>query len=235
VPLRYLVLAVADTTLAGLGGGRARRLRRLTKPALMPTLGWWLRTRSRESGADPVMVRATLAGLGLSATGDVALLGDDDRAFLGGVGSFLGAHLAYVAAFSRRARPWRQPGTASRLAPVALVWSTSVPVFAARAGSLRVPVAVYGSAAMQATALLLDDDVPADSRRRIAAGAACFLLSDTLLGAGRFLRQGGRDRAGRADDLLDAAVMATYTAAQWLIADGVARCPAPGQAGPQRA
>jgi len=228
MPVPYLALAVADTALAAAGRGRARRCRRLTKPALMPTLAWWLRARSRESGADPVMVRATLAGLGLSAAGDVALLGDDDRAFLGGVGSFLGAHLAYVAAFSRRAGGWRRPGTAWRLAPVALVWSTAVPVFAARAGSLRAPVAVYGSAiaAMQATALLLDDDVPTGSRGRIAGGAACFLLSDALLGAGRFLLRDRRDRARRGDGLLDAAVMATYTTAQWLIADGVARCPA---------
>jgi len=235
--LSYLALAVADTTLAGLGRGRARRLRWLTKPALMPTLAWWLRTRSRESDTDPAMVRATLVGMGLSAAGDVALLGDDDRAFLGGVGSFLGAHLAYVAAFSRRGRSWRQPGTASRLAPVALVWSTAVPAFAARAGSLRLPVAVYGSAivAMQATALLLDDEVPTAGRRRIAGGAACFLLSDTLLGARRFLLQGRHDRTRSADGLLDAAVMATYTTAQWLIAGGVARCPAPAQAERQRA
>jgi len=225
MPLPYLVLALADTTLAALGRGRPRRLRWVTKPALMPALAWWLRARSRTSHADPVMVRRTLAGIGLSAGGDVALLGDGDRAFLTGVGSFLGAHLAYMAAFSRRRRPWRGPRAAVRVAPVALVWVVAVPLFASRAGSLRVPVAVYGSAlsAMQATALLLAADVPAGSRRRIAGGAACFLVSDALLAAGRFLPVSGRHRTER---VVDAAVMATYTTAQWLVADGVTRCPA---------
>lgn len=225
MPLPYLALAVADTTLAALGRGRARRLRRLTKPALMPALACWLRSRSRTCDADPVMVRTTLAGLGLSAGGDVALLGDGDRAFLAGVGSFLGAHVAYIAAFSRRRGPWHGPRAAARVAPAALVWVGVVPLVAARAGSLRMPVAVYGTAlaAMQATALLLDDDVPSAGRTRIAGGAACFLVSDALLAAGRFLPVSGRHRAGR---VVDAAVMATYTTAQWLIADGVTRCPA---------
>jgi uncharacterized membrane protein YhhN len=53
-------------------------------------------------------------------------------------------------------------------------------------------------------------------RARILAGASVFLLSDTLLGVRRFLTKGE-------GDALEGAVMATYTAAQWLIAEGMSR------------
>ncbi len=53
-------------------------------------------------------------------------------------------------------------------------------------------------------------------RGRIQAGAALFLLSDSLIGAQLFLRD-------EPSPALDSAVMATYTAGQWLISDGVRR------------
>ena len=85
----YVALAVADAVLAGRPGATARRLRYVTKPALMPVLA----TASRRAGGG----RALTAAQALSWGGDVALLGQGPRAFQGGLGSFLGAHLAYVA------------------------------------------------------------------------------------------------------------------------------------------
>ncbi|HEX2174287.1 MAG TPA: lysoplasmalogenase [Nocardioidaceae bacterium] len=217
MPVPYVVVSAADLALTAFGSGRARRLRWLTKPLLMPTLAWWMRTHRRHSYG--TMMRRTQAALGLSAVGDVALLRDDDAGFLRGLGAFLAAHVAYVSAFSARRRPWGSPGTARRVAPVVAVWATAVPALAARAGRLRVPVALYGTAIalMQVTALMLDDRMPARGRTRVALGAACFMLSDALIGARRFLLPA---RYGRAADV---GVMATYVTAQWLIADGVVR------------
>lgn len=219
--LAYAVLSSADTVLAALSPDAAGRLRRLTKPLLMPMLAWSM--RSRRSGADRVMMQRTLAGLGLSAVGDIALLRHDDVGLLRGLRAFLAAHLAYICAFSHRGRWVAGSGTAKRLVPLAVVWASVLPTFARRAGSLRAPVFVYGTvlAAMQASALLLDDDVPAAARTRIARGAACFLVSDALLAAGRFLMP--RGPGARHHRLDEAAVMATYTFAQWLIVDGVVR------------
>ncbi len=45
------------------------------------------------------------------------------------------------------------------------------------------------------------------------AGTSLFLLSDSLIGVQRFL-------LGRPSPTLESAVMGTYTAGQWLIADG---------------
>jgi uncharacterized membrane protein YhhN len=218
----YVVVCAADLALTALGRGPLRRLRWLTKPLLMPTLVWGMRWHRR--GSYDAMVRRTQAALALSAVGDVALLRDDDRGFLGGIGAFLGAHVAFIAAFCTRQRSWTLPGTAGRLAPVAAAWASATPAIAARARSMRVPVAVYGTAIalMQATALMLDEGLPRHGRRRIAAGAACFMLSDALIGARKFVLPARYARAA------DVAVMATYVTAQWLIADGVVRA-SPGR------
>ena len=53
-------------------------------------------------------------------------------------------------------------------------------------------------------------------RDRLLTGAALFLVSDTLLGVRRFVLP------GRAEGL-DSAVVATYAAAQWCLADGMRR------------
>ena len=66
---------------------------------------------------------------------------------------------------------------------------------------------------MAATTAVLPDS---PGRSRIQAGAALFLLSDSLIGAQQFLVTSRRPA-------LESAVMATYTAGQWLISDGVRR------------
>lgn len=217
MPLPYVVVCAADLALTAAGPGRARRLRWFTKPLLMPALAWSMQIHRRR-GYDR-MVRQTLTGLGLSTAGDVALLRDDDTAFLTGLGSFLGAHLAYISAFSSRRRAWGSPGTTRRATPVVAAWATVLPAIAAKAGPMRVPVVVYGTviAGMQMTALMLDPQLPAKGRARVAAGAVVFMVSDGLLGAQKFLLP---SKCGPAADV---GVMATYMTAQWLIADGVRR------------
>lgn len=71
----FLVLAAADTLLAG--AGRARQ-RWLTKPFLMPVL---------MAGSD----RGSRRALALGGAGDMALLGTGDVAFTGGLACFLAA------------------------------------------------------------------------------------------------------------------------------------------------
>src|SRR4051812_19310425 len=78
----FAALATADTLLAASGRDR---LRRLTKPLLMPTL---LRGKPR-----PPQRALALGGLG-----GVALLGHGGAAFTAGLGSFLAGHVAWVAA-----------------------------------------------------------------------------------------------------------------------------------------
>ena len=223
--LGYGVLAVIDTALAG-AGPTSKRLRRLTKPLLMPVL--MAAFTAATPGRQDALRRGTLAAEAFSWAGDVALLGSSRRAFLAGVGSFAAAHVAYSAGFvaaRKRGSDVAGPGTAAAVAS----WLVLTPVVATAAGkrdpALRIPVAGYATllCTMFAASTRLDPSFPADVRRRIVLGTSLFLVSDTVLAVNKFLRSDP-------DARLDAFVMATYTAGQWLIADGVAHT-----AGPQSA
>lgn len=102
-----------------------------------------------------------------------------------------------------------------RLPPAwALIYLLWYAVFLAllgpHAGALLAPVALYGLvlAAMAATA--------AWHGRLVAIGGALFVLSDSVLGLGRFL-------PGYDFPLHDLVIMTSYLAAQGLIAAGVLR------------
>jgi uncharacterized membrane protein YhhN len=154
----------------------------------------------------------------LSWGGDVALLGTSERAFLTGVGSFFGAHVAYVAAFVSVRDP--APDLSVLRLPLGL-WLTTAPVMGVAAGrqdpALRAPVAAYATilSAMFASSRLLDPALPRGARRAVRTGTALFVVSDFVLATQKFLLRKPRPA-------LDSFVMATYTAGQGLIAAGVA-------------
>ena len=218
----YVALAITDSYLAGRTGVKARRARFVTKPLLMPALATVTTLGTRAAPAPlPALASRTLAAQAFSWGGDVALLRKSQGALLTGVGSFFAAHVAYLSAFgSARDPEARLNDTGPMLA--AASWGATAPVMAFAAGrkepALGVPVAAYSAAlaAMFGASTVLDPELPQAARRRIALGTSLFLLSDTLLGAQEFLRRTPSPR-------LEVAVMATYTAGQWFIADGVSR------------
>ena len=156
--------------------------------------------------ADPRVV----AGLGLSWAGDVALMKPGDAAFGAGLGSFLAAHFCYLAAFrARRAEAVAGSGAAVGGWPLKAVylvaWLVLNALLLPKAGKLRVPVFVYGTALAAMAVAAADTGSPA-----LAAGGAAFLVSDSVLALNRF---------GAAEiPAAGAIVMLTYTAAQGLIA-----------------
>lgn len=235
----YVALAAADTYLAGHPSARRRRWRTVTKPVLMPALMVAF-ARATGPGAESAPSRAgltrtgTLVAQGLSGGGDVALLSKAEPAFLAGVASFFGAHVAYTATFLATGRPLADPagrgttlatlGAAGSLVPAAS-WLAG-----RRAPQLQGPVAAYAAmiTAMVASSTRLSDDVPEPARRRITAGTGLFFASDSILAVRRFVVREPRPWS-------DAVVMATYTAGQGLIALGlaqVARAPRPAVATP---
>lgn len=219
----YLALAAVDSYLAGRDSKAARRSRFLTKPLLMPTLAVTTHFARRGDGAG--LVRPVLAAQAFSWGGDLALMGRSRQSFLAGVGSFFAAHVAYIGGFALA----RDPG-ASLDAPgvraAAGVWVVAAPLMAVQAGrqdpALRMPIAAYAGvlSAMFASSTLLRRSIPTAARRRIVAGTSLFLLSDSLLGIEKFLRS-------ERSPALETAVMATYTAGQWLIAEGAVAADAP--------
>lgn len=187
-PRLFRVLAAADVVLAAT---ERDRLRRLTKPLLMPTL---LRGKPR-----PVQRALALGGLG-----DIALLGSGPAAFPAGLASFLASHAAWMVALQPHRSGWLR-GRPIAATPYLLAWAGLNAYLWPRTGKDRLPVLVY-STALLGTALAAADT----GDRALAAGGALFLVSDTLLALERF----GQLRLPAHEGL----VMATYTSAQALLA-----------------
>lgn len=218
----YGALAAVDTALAGSASPTARRFRFVTKPLLMPALGtafaWSLSDQDVAEGG--LLQGGTVAGQACSGLGDIALLDSREPAFLAGLASFAGAHVAYTGAFLSAGRPLADRTHRGGVVTAAVLFSTLGPLtgWAARrhSPSLTWPVLAYAAllSTMLAAATRLDDQVPASARRTVVTGASLFLTSDAILAANRFL-------VPQASPLAEAAVMATYTVGQGLIAAGV--------------
>lgn len=217
--LAYIGLAAVDTWLSGIADRRAHHARFFTKPLLMPTLAASLLTnpKAEDSPLRTSTVAAQLGGWG----GDVALLGEGTKPFLVGVGSFGLGHVAYLTGFLRQ-HGHTDVREAAGPRVVATSWALTAPVMAVMARrrnrELGGPVFGYATmlAAMAAAGNFLDPDLPPSARRLTAAGAGLFMVSDSLLGFRKFALTNPPPQ-------LETAVMATYTAAQFLLSEGAAR------------
>ncbi|MCZ4500345.1 MAG: YhhN family protein [Marmoricola sp.] len=216
--LAYLGLAAADTWLSGSPDPRAHRARVLTKPLLMPTLMASLITNPK-AGESPLRT-STLVAQAAGWGGDLALMGDGTSSFLTGSGSFAVGHAAYISGFLSNRDKAGQPGPKA----IAGLWATTSPgmIYGAAKQDKRLGPAIAGYSAMLATtvatATQLDRSLPRSARRASILGAALFMLSDSILGTRKFLLKNPPPR-------LESAVMASYTAAQFLLSEGA------GQAG----
>ena len=154
------------------------------------------------------------AGLLFSLAGDVFLMLPRDR-FVAGLASFLVAHLLYIAAFAPR-----PPTLAAPLALGGLLLYGAVLLRALwpHLGRLRAPVAVYAAALLGMAWQAVERWMAGGGTPALlaVAGAALFVASDSTLAWGRFVR---RHAWGQA------VVLATYYAAQWLIAMSVSARP----------
>lgn len=122
-------------------------------------------------------------GLALGAAGDFFLSRPGQKMFLAGMAAFAAGHLAYVAAFWARGAALGQAplsGHTPALIALGLVVLALGLWLSSKAGPLRLPVLGYALVIglMAAAALILP---LSPGRDLIQAGAALFLLSDTLL------------------------------------------------------
>jgi uncharacterized membrane protein YhhN len=216
----YVGVAALDTALSMSTRPVAHKARFLTKPLLMPLLSASLATAPGWSAARPAVLTAQVGGW----VGDVGLLSEEKRPFVIGTAGFAAGHAAYLAAFVPRRR--RRPALVEdpRARALVAVWAASAPVMSwrARREGVAPVIAAYSASlvAMVIAATRLDPAENAAARRLIAAGALTFLASDTILGIRKFVLDD-------ADPRFEGAVMATYTAAQLLISEGVARLEPP--------
>jgi uncharacterized membrane protein YhhN len=148
--------------------------------------------------------------LALSAAGDAFLAHKGDPAFLGGLGSFLLAHIAYAVLFI---------GAGAGLAAAPVPGVVAVVVFALvmgtlmvrNAGPLALPVAVY----VLAIAVMGLGGVTLGGL--VLLGAALFMASDAILGSEKFLMS----ETSSLRRLTSPAVWVLYYAGQVLITLGL--------------
>ncbi len=183
------------------------RVERWAKPAVMVGLG---AVAVASGGLDTATGWWVLAALALGLVGDVFLLGGSPARFLGGLAAFLVGHLAWVGAFlatglDAPGRGW----VGAAIVVLALGAGHRIVPGAYREGgaALGVPVVVYMvviaamAVAGWATGLTV-----------VGVGAGLFVVSDTVLGLGRFDRERRWTRP---------VVMVTYHSAQALIVAGL--------------
>lgn len=188
----YLLVAAVEVVAVA---ADARGPQWVAKPLMMPPLVGYLAVVARPAGTRPVV-----AALGCATAGDVALLFSEPAAFLIGMAFFLGTQAGYLTAFLRRGRPRWAPAIG-----YALLWAGVNLILGPRLGVLRIPVLIYS------LALVAMASAATGVSRRVAAGAALFVLSDLLIGL------------AVADLWLPAhrpTITVTYLAAQLLIVTG---------------
>lgn len=162
----------------------------------------WLRDR------DNLILGAALV---LSSLGDIYL--DWGGHFSDGLKAFLFAHFAYILLFVRNwPRPLRPSGGQLILVAVVLVYSLLLSNWLSPSlGAQAVPVMVYMCAI---TVMTVSTILAGFSRRFVWIGAMLFMLSDSMIAAGRFKTP---------VPLADYLVWATYYLGQYCIAVGFLR------------
>ncbi|MGL4196213.1 MAG: lysoplasmalogenase family protein [Allorhizobium sp.] len=158
-------------------------------------------------GAHPLLV----AALALGALGDWSLAFEGDRAFIGGVASFLSAHVAYVALLATTSDPAIALGEPWRVVAGALVALLTLGVLARiwrPAGRLALPIGVYVLLFMVLVWLTLGLADPF-----VFVGAALFIVSDIVLTIRKYWTGPGHPIDGAAAYF----VWVTYFAAQVIL------------------
>lgn len=184
-----------------------RHVRWVTKPGSLAAL---VGVAATLDPADPTVRTWLVVGLVLSLAGDVFLL-MDERFFIGGLASFLLAHVAYVVGLNvaHTSVGWMFVGLGVVALAAAVVMRQIV---SAVAGSdhreMLVPVIVYS---LVISAMLVSAFGTADARA--IAGAGLFYVSDAILAINRFVRP---------RKAFEVAVMVTYHLGQaglvaWLV------------------
>ena len=153
------------------------RLWLVIKPLPVLALMLWVLRAPKSAYRDRIA-----AGLALSLAGDVLI----ERSFVAGLGAFLLAHVAYIAAFLADTR---RPGLLRAL-PIAAYGAGMTAFLWPGLGGLKVPVLAYVTAictmVWRAAARVGHTGAVRPDERSALAGAILFALSDTLIALDRF-------------------------------------------------
>jgi uncharacterized membrane protein YhhN len=186
------------------------------KPLIVISLLVYLFINDGQKGKAAMLA---ISGLLLSLLGDVLLVfqGQQSLFFIGGLISFLTAHLLYIFYYLRSSNTIATKKLKNKSIYFLLMILYGI-VFCFllndKLGALKVPVFIYTSVliSMNIFALNRYGKVNDDSFKLIMIGALCFASSDSLLAINKFLIP---------IPLAGIWIMATYAAAQYFITKGV--------------
>jgi len=207
----FAIAAAASALLAIAAEGGTRRHRAFYVLKPLTTLLILGMAASAQHPVSPLYRELIVGALLLSTLGDVCLMFQGDRWFIGGLSSFLVAHLLFVGAFVQGLPAFAVPWPAWLVIPYgAALLSYLLP----RAGSLKVPVLVYCAAifAMVICAAARHAALGDAGATFALIGASLFVLSDSSLAIRQFR---GPYRGAQA------LILSTYWLAVGLIASSV--------------
>ena len=178
-----------------------------------------------EEGHKRKAVTFAIGGLLLSLVGDVLLIfqGEGPLFFIGGLISFLMAHILYIFYYFRSSEIVAEKKLKNKFVFILLILIYGI-IFCLllndRLGALKVPVFLYTTVLLSMNIFALNryGKVNDKSFKLIMIGALCFALSDSLLAINKFLLP---------IPLAGVWIIATYATAQYLITQGVLRSPSP--------
>lgn len=209
VPALFFVAAAAVNVYGKMHG---LAIAGTVKPALMPLLA--ATTLAAAGGGDSRGIRLLVLAQLLGFIGDTLLLFPGFKPFIGGMAAFLLGHLCYISLFGGqswkrlRARTWIPALLVMGGIAGGLIYAIGVE------GDLLIPMCVYGMVLM----LLIFSGLMGIFRCRggawllVLTGALLFTFSDALIALETFSEQPA--------SWIPATIMATYLAAQSLLAIG---------------
>ena len=192
-------------------------LRYTTKPLLMILLGLFV---VLQHFADKKIKALLLLAIGLSLSGDIFLLFDksDSPNFIFGLISFLLAHIFYILLFLHVKRNYspKRRWNLWIIAALLLYVVGMIYILNPYLGDLKIPVIVYALvlSGMLITAWHAFNLNSHSGGGLIITGAACFVLSDSLLAFNKFYAP---------FEFAGIAIMLTYGIAQLFIAAGITK------------
>ncbi len=188
----------------------------ITKPLLITSLLWFFLVATKTNYSAIKWYAA--AALFFSTAGDSLLMFAfrTELFFLAGLVAFLIAHAFYILCFHHIKTREDVPGKWQWAIVVTIYYAFIMSLLLPNTGSMKLPVILYGLVIsfMLFVAALLYDLPDNKTARYILSGALLFVVSDSLLAINKFHHK--FEQAGWM-------VMATYLAAQVLLAQGIIR------------
>lgn len=182
-----------------------------TKPFLMPLLIFYI---YRYAAGHITLPRLLLVGaLIFSWIGDLLLMGDGDRYFIGGLGAFLFAQISYAVILYRSVNH-RPKLSIVFLIPLLIYGVVLLLFILPNAGEMGIAIVVYAAAilSMVYMALLRTGLTSKGSYYYALAGALLFIVSDSLIAFDKFYFP---------IEMKGVWIMSTYITAQLLLVRGI--------------